>query len=70
MTSVQRIKAFISNFIYEPKKWAMRETYAYKAGALAYQMKDDFNPYREGIESHRIWQKGYDDEHRYQLTLW
>lgn len=46
------------------------EPYSCRAGEKAYYQKDDFNPYREGTESHANWTQGYKSAERLERNCW
>jgi hypothetical protein len=48
----------------------VENTYAYKAGVDAYARDDEFNPYREGTQSHTEWEKGRKDTERWEMQIW
>lgn len=48
----------------------VESTYAFRAGADAYYRGDDFNPYREGTQSHADWEKGHKDTESLEMQIW
>jgi hypothetical protein len=48
----------------------IQETYAYRAGWLASEHLDNFNPYAPGTESFHHWECGHLAQQRYAMTIW
>lgn len=70
MTWVQRISWTIHELVSEGKRQEIRQTTAYKAGVIARQSNDDWNPHVRGSKSYWLWQKGYRDEENHEMTVW